>query len=170
MIDVRAARPADAQAITAVLTSAYPGLMAADYDPAVLAAALPAMTRANPGLLASGTYHVQETSAGRIVSCGGWTREAPGTGETRDGVAHIRHFATHVDWIRQGLGTGIFQRCRQQARAAGIETFECLSTLGAEPFYTSLGFDVVERTETRIGGGMKLPTITMVWTHRSTAR
>ena len=165
--NLRVARHTDAEAVTAVLASAYPTLMAADYDPAVLAVTLPAMTVANPGLLASGTYYVQEAPGGRIVSCGGWTHEEPGTSKVEIGVAHVRHFGTHVDWIRKGLGAGIFARCKQEALAAGVHTFRCFSSIGAAAFYAALGFRVVERVELTMRNGMKLPSITMVWTDAS---
>ncbi len=126
------------------------------------------MTVANAGLLASGTYYVQEAPGGRVVSCGGWTREEPGTNKVQDGVAHVRHFGTHVDWVRNGLGTGIFERCQQKALAAGVHTFRCFSSLGAERFYTSLGFHVVERVELSIAG-TKFPTVVMVWTGKPNA-
>jgi GNAT superfamily N-acetyltransferase len=166
--NLRVARQSDADAVTAVLTSAYPGLMARDYDPAILAATLPAMTVANPRLLASGTYYVQEVRGSLIVACGGWTHEEPRTNRVENGVAHLRHFGTHVEWIRMGLGAGIFQRCREEARAARVHTFRCFATLGAEPFYASLGFQTVERIDLAIGSGVKLPSIIMVWTDRST--
>ena len=168
--DLRVARQTDAEAVTAVLASAYPGLMAADYDPAVMAATLPALTIANPVLLASGTYYVQEASGGRIVSCGGWTHAEPGTDKIEDGVAHLRHFGTHVDWIRKGLGTGIFGCCRREALAAGIRSFRCFSSLGAEAFYVSLGFRAVGRMDLTLSGNMSLPMITMVWTDRLATR
>lgn len=161
--ELRVARPDDAESVTAVLASAYPRLMAADYDPAVLAVALPAMTVANPGLLASGTYYVQVAPGTRIVACGGWTHDEPGTKKTESGVAHLRHFGTHADWIRQGLGAAIFERCRRDALAAGVRTLMCFSTLGAEPFYASLGLRAVERRDIAIGPVMRFPTITMVW-------
>ena len=169
-ISLRVARQSDASAVTAVLASAYAELMAADYEPAALAAALPAMTVANAELLGSGTYYVQEAAGGRVVSCGGWTHHGPGTRMIEEGVAHIRHFGTHVGWIRKGLATGIFERCKQDARAAGVRAFRCFSSLGAEPFYASLGFYVVERTVLTIGGSTKFPTVTMAWTEQPTAR
>jgi hypothetical protein len=64
------------------------------------------------------------------------------------------------------LGKAIFERCRQEALAEGVHGFRCFSSLGAEPFYASLGFHVVERAEITIGGGLKFPSITMVWTDR----
>ena len=100
-----------------------------------------------------------------MVSCGGWTREEPGTNRVQDGLAHVRHFGTHVDWIRKGLGAGIFERCRQEALAAGVHTFRCFSSLGAERFYAFLDFCVVERVELSIAG-MRFPTVVMVWTSR----
>ncbi len=163
---LRVARQTDADAVTTVLASAYPALMAPHYDPALLAATLPAMTVANAGLLASGTYYVEESPGGRIVSCGGWSHEEPGTNKVEHGVAHVRHFGTHVDWIRRGLGTDIFTRCKQDALAAGIHTFTCFSSLGAEPFYAALGFHAVERVDLPIGGTEKFPSVTMVWTDR----
>lgn len=163
---LRLAGPSDADAVTAVLASAYPGLMAADYDSAVLALALPAMVTANPGLLASGTYYVQQAPSGRIVACGGWTHTEPGTNNVEIGVAHLRHFGTHVDWIRDGLGTAIFERCQQEALIAGVHTFKCFSSIGAEPFYGSLGFHRVERLSVTIGNGMNFPTAVMVRTSR----
>ncbi len=165
-IELRVARLADTDAVTAVLASAYPALLAPDYDPAVLAVALPSMTTANPGLLASGTYYVQVAPGGRIVACGGWTRAEPGTNRIEDEVAHVRHFGTHVDWIRRGLAAGIFARCRQEALAAGVRTFRCYSSLGAAPFYTALGFRIVERIDLSIGGKTTFPTIAMVWSQR----
>ena len=50
------------------------------------------MTRANPGLLASGTYYVAESRDSLIVGCGGWTRESPVDGGIEPGLGHIRHF------------------------------------------------------------------------------
>ena len=100
------------------------------------------------------------------MSCGGWTHEEPGTKKVEVGVAHVRHFGTHPDWIRKGLGRGIFERCRTEARAAGVHTFECYSSFGAEPFYAALGFRVVERTHILIAGTVKFPTIKMRWTDR----
>jgi hypothetical protein len=160
---LRVAQPTDADAVTAVLASAYPGLLAHDYDQAVLAAVLPSMTTANPKLLASGTYYVQQTPDGRIVSCGGWTTEEPGTNKVEDGVAHLRHFATHVDWIKQGLGAGIFDRCRQDAFAAGVGTLICFSSLSAVAFYTSFGFSVRDHTDLVMRSGAKFPTVIMEW-------
>ena len=57
-LSIRVATPEDREAVTRLLQRSYPALMAGSYEPAVLAAALPLMTQANPALLASGTFVV----------------------------------------------------------------------------------------------------------------
>lgn len=140
---LRTARPDDAAAVSALLEASYPQLLAPDYDPQLLAAALPIITKASPRLLESGTYHVVETDNGRIVGCGGWTLEAPGGGERKPGVGHIRHFAIHPLWTRRGLGRLLLNRCIAEAKAQGLQTLECYSTLTAESFYRAAGFSTV---------------------------
>ena len=64
---IRPATPDDATAATELLHASYPVLMKPAYAPDVLAAALPAMTRAHLDLLASGTYFVAQTETGELV-------------------------------------------------------------------------------------------------------
>jgi N-acetylglutamate synthase-like GNAT family acetyltransferase len=111
------------------------------YDSTMLGPALELMTSANPELLSSGTYYVAESEDGTVVGCGGWTREYPGGETAVEGVAHIRHFGTHPDWTRKGIGRAIFRRCEEDASASGIREFECYSSLNAECFYAALGFE-----------------------------
>ncbi len=158
---LRIATPADADVVSEVLGNAYPALMAASYDPQTLALILPAMTRANPALLASRSFYVQETAGREIVSCGGWTRAAPGTGGIEPGVAHLRHFGTRVDWTGRGLGKAIFERCERDALAGGVRTFRCFSSLNAEPFYLALGFASVGRIDVDMRNGATCPTVVM---------
>ena len=134
---LRAATSGDDEIVTALLEASYPRLLATDYDPRLLARALPLMTKANPQLLASGTYYLVETRVGSAVGCGGWTLEAPGGGASRRGVGHIRHFAIHADWTRQGIGKALLRHCIEEARALGIRKLECLSTLTAIALYES---------------------------------
>jgi hypothetical protein len=54
-------------------------------------------------------------------------------------LGHIRQFATHPNWTRRGIGRALFERCVADARAAGVCTFECYSSIGAERFYRALG-------------------------------
>src|SRR5262245_61663382 len=158
---LRAARRVDAAAVSALLEASYPQLLAPDYDPRLLAAALPLMTKANPRLLASGTYYVAQAAGEAIVGCGGWTIEAPGGGESPSGVGHIRHFAVHPQWIRRGIGKALLDCCLEEARARGFEALECLSTLTAEAFYRSAGFVVVGPLDVPMSATVMLPGVRM---------
>jgi GNAT superfamily N-acetyltransferase len=145
--DVRIARPEDAAAVDKLLQVSYPELMASSYDSKSLAPALKLMTRANASLLGSGTYYMAELSTGLVVGCGGWTLERPGTGTVEPHVGHIRHFATHPDWTRRGVGRAIYRQCENAARSAGVMAFECYSSLNAKSFYSALGFESVREID-----------------------
>jgi GNAT superfamily N-acetyltransferase len=139
---LRIANLDDAAAVTALLEASYTKQLANGYGPEVLAKALPFMTRANPRLLASGTYYVAE-APNQLVGCGGWSREPAGSREIKEGLAHIRHVATHPDWLQRGIGRTVLSRCFREAAMAGIRSLECHSTLVAVDFYLATGFTIV---------------------------
>jgi N-acetylglutamate synthase-like GNAT family acetyltransferase len=135
--------------------------MASAYDEDDLLPALRVMTRANPVLLGSGRYYVAEALDGTIVGCGGWSHERPGTNEVEAGLAHIRHFGTHPDWTKQGIGRAIYRCCEDAARAAGVCAFECQASLNAEDFYGSLGFERVRYMDIELECGRLLRVMLM---------
>ena len=132
------------------------------YDPELLDKVLPRMTTAQPGLLESGTYYVAESSDGKVIGCGGWTRERPGTSEIRENVGHIRHFGVHPDWTRCGVGKALYARCEHDAKDAGILQFECYSSLNGEAFYAALGFKRLAQIDLYMFDGLHLPSVHMV--------
>lgn len=154
------AGPGDAAQVSALLDRSYPTIWAGHYEPALIAAVRPFVTRANPALLASGTYFVAMAEEGKAVGCGGWTREAPGTGMLEPGVAHIRHFATDPDWLRQGIGRAMLHRCIVEAKADGAASLFADSAYGADGFYGALGFEPVGPSNPVIGGHV-LPGLLM---------
>jgi N-acetylglutamate synthase-like GNAT family acetyltransferase len=158
---IRIAKPTDSDAVSALLVASYSSLLAACYDSDMLARALPHLTEANPALLACGTYYVAEREPGNLVGCGGWTVAKPGSGEITEGEAHIRHFATHPEWARQGIGSAILARCISDARSVGIRKLHCFSTLNAERFYQATGFDTVGPIDVSMGPSMTFPGILM---------
>jgi N-acetylglutamate synthase-like GNAT family acetyltransferase len=149
---IRVASERDATSVDHVLQSSYGTLMKESYDAALLERVLPAMTKANPVLLSSGTYYVAICDT-NIVACGGWTAQKPGTGEVVPKLGHIRHLATHPGWVRQGIGKAIYGMCECQAIAAGIDTFEVFASINAFPFYAAIGFDMVRKLEVAMGDG-----------------
>ena len=154
---IRIANPTDSEAVGALLVASYSTLLKASYDSDLLARALPHITKPNPGLLGCGTYYVAETELGDVVGCGGWTREMPGSGEITDGEAHIRHFATHPDWTRQGIGSALLAHCINEARSLGIRKLHSFSTLNAEHFYRAAGFYAVRPIGVQLGPNVTFP-------------
>jgi N-acetylglutamate synthase-like GNAT family acetyltransferase len=159
---IRTAKPSDSDAVSAVLAASYSSLLSACYDSDLLIQALPHFTKANPTLLACGTYYVAATEPGDLVGCGGWTPEKPGSGEIIEGEAHIRHFATHPQWTRHGIGSALLDRCISDARSVGIRKLHCLSTLNAEHFYRAAGFNTVGPIDVQLGSSLTFPAVLMI--------
>ncbi len=167
---VRVARPDDAAGVERVLRASYPALMAADYEAALLARALPVMTRASPRLLAGGSYFVAEMDE-LMVGCGGWSWEKPGTSSVEPGDGHIRHFATDAAWVGRGIGRAIYARCEATARAAGVRRLHCFASRNGEAFYAALGFGRIAALDVAIGPELVFPSIHMtraIQRHRRT--
>lgn len=160
MISLRVAGPDDAPAVDGVLQDSYPTLMAAAYEPDLLARALPLMVRSNPRLLTSGTYYLAEAE-GEPVGCGGWTFDEPGTGNIDPGTAHIRHFGVRPGWTGKGVGRQLYRRCEADAGAAGASRFLCYSSLNGEPFYRALGFVAERRFIVPMGPDLGFPSALM---------
>jgi GNAT superfamily N-acetyltransferase len=151
MFEVRATTIADCDAVSRVLGAAYSGLLAGDYPAETLAAIVPLISRAKPGLLVSGTYHAV-LLGGVIIGVGGWTRERPGTTDRERAVGHIRHVATDPAHLRKGAARALMLHILDQAQAEGIERMECLSTRTAVTFYASCGFVPFAERDVMIGG------------------
>lgn len=158
---IRIAVPENHRAVSRLFDASYSRLLRGYYPEPLLEAALPLLTRANPMLLACGTFFVAESDEGAVVGCGGWTRERPDKGDVASRLAHIRHFATDPDHARSGIGRAIYRACEEQARNEGIARFECYAGLNAEGFYAALGFERIETIDLRLGGDATLPAVWM---------
>lgn len=151
----------DATSLDTLLLAAYSTLMKPAYGGTLSEAALKLMTKSNPNLLASGTYYVAEAEDLMLVGCGGWTCERPGDGKVENGVGHVRHFATHPDWAGKGIGQAIYELCETNAGAAGLTVLECFSSLNAERFYSSLGFERVSEKDVELTHGVTVRGVFM---------
>jgi len=159
---VRAATMDDVERVSAILAASYPSLMRGAYSDDLLARALPRITAANPALLASGTYYLAEAEDGTAAGCGGWSYRPPEEDRREEGVAHIRHFATHRDWTGMGVGRAVFDRCEADARAGGFARFTCYSSLNGESFYAALGFRRVREIAVPLSRDLSFPSVLMV--------
>jgi GNAT superfamily N-acetyltransferase len=158
-ITIRAATPQDEAMLTELIAASY-ATLGAGYEAGQLAAAMPVMSRPNPKLLSCGTYYIAECDA-EPAACGGWTREKPGSGEIVEGVAYIRHFATHPAHLRKGIARILLDRCLAEAAAAGLRLMKSQATLTGEPFYAAAGFRRVGMIDVEMGPGNMLPAVDM---------
>lgn len=159
-MDVRTATRSDIGAIDALLARSYPRLLAADYPPSVLVTAIPLISKAQPGLVTSGTYYVAFIG-GEIVGAGGWSARGP-RGEAAERVAHVRHFVTDPDQTRRGIGSSILTTCFEAAASAGHRGLACYSTRTAVPFYEANGFAVKGEVDIDLRPGISFPAVAMV--------
>lgn len=153
---IRPATPRDLARLDALFARSYPKLLRADYRPSVLVTAVPLICRAQPRLVASGTFHVAETATGEIVGAGGWT---PRRG--RGPVGDVRHVVTDDRHLRRGIGRAIMGRSFAEAWKGGVRVMECLSTRTAVPFYAALGFRPVRPVEVQLRAGIVFPAVKM---------
>ena len=160
MVRIRRTTVEDLSRIETLLCKSYPATMVAAYDAAVLAAALPFITKAQLDLLTSGTFYVAE-EAGRILGCGGWTFGAPGSGQISEGLAHIRHFAVDPERARAGFGRLIFEECARAAHQAGAVRFQVFSSLNAENFYARMGLQRLDIVAVPIREEVVFPAVLM---------
>ncbi len=156
MYDIRPSTLADMAAVDALLARSYPRLLKVDYPPSVMVTALPIISRANPKLLACGTYYIAQEE-GAILGAGGWTRDRQ---DRQRG--HVRHVVTDYRHVRRGVGQAVLGHCLDAARSAGLTTMECWSTLTAEPFYRSLGFETLGPLDVELAGGIRFPSLRMM--------
>lgn len=160
-VAIRIATLNDQDMISDLIAASYATLAAGAYEPEILAEALPIMSQANPRLLSGGTYFVAEAD-GVPAGCGGWSFEAPGTGEMEEGIAHIRHFATHPGHLRKGIARLLLEHCLTGAAAAGANVIKSQSTLPAEAFYASSGFRRVGPVEAELAPDISIPAVEMI--------
>jgi N-acetylglutamate synthase-like GNAT family acetyltransferase len=159
-LTIRPATRADLAAVDALLAASYPALLKPDYPPSVLVTALPLIARANPRLLASGSYFVV-CDAGQVVGAGGWTWAAPHGGVCPRDMGHIRHVVTDQRQTRRGIASALMTQIISDARAGGVATLDCLSTLTAVAFYAACGFTSIGPIEVTLRPGISFPAVRM---------
>ena len=159
---IRPASLRDLSSVTQLFRQSYPRLLPQDYDPGVLRDALPMITTAQPALLACGTYFVAEAD-GEIIGAGGWTDLSPTRGVYGIDEGHVRHVATHPEWLRRGVARALIAAALDSARAHGMRRMHCMSTRTARAFYAAMGFQERGEIELMLAPGVYFPAVQMVW-------
>lgn len=159
-ITIRQALPEDREALETLITACYSAIYPGWYDAELLTDALPEMLRIDQRLLASGRYFAA-TVDGRLAGCGGWSTFAPASGSDRPANGHVRHFATHPDFMRMGVGGAILERCLVDAQDAGVRELQCFSSTPGEAFYARHGFRRIGDVTIMLGDSIPFPAILM---------
>lgn len=158
---IRPALASDRDAISAMMQRSYAELLRPDYNPRILAKALPRISQARPELLGVGTYFVAERPSGQIVGAGGWTDISPIRGLGCLGEGHMRHVAVDPAHLRKGIGAALAEATFASARDSGVQVLRCMSTLTAEVFYKRMGFASLQAIELTLEPGLFFPAIEM---------
>lgn len=159
-ITVEQAVPADREKLEQLITACYSAIYPGWYDAELLSEALPEMLRIDQRLLSSGRYFAAMVG-GKLAGCGGWSTFATSSGSAASSSGHVRHFATHPDFIRMGVGAAILERCVNDAKAAGVSELQCFSSMPGEAFYARHGFRRIGEATIMLGDSVPFPAILM---------
>ncbi len=159
-IDVEPAAPGDRDRLETLIADCYSAVYPGWYEADLLTDALPEMLRIDQRLLESGRYFAAMVD-GQLAGCGGWSLFAPGAGKGGEATGHIRHFATHPQFMRMGVGGAILERCVRDAGAAGVRQLQCFSSKPGEAFYARHGFERVGEVAIMLGDSIPFPAILM---------
>ena len=111
---------------------------------------------------------------GQIIGCGGWSKRRTLFGgdqaqsarvdellDPETDAARVRAFFVHPNWSRQGIGRQILKACEEAASESGFTRLELAATLPGEPFYSALGYSIIEPFDIPLPDNQSLPVIRM---------
>lgn len=160
-LTLRTAETSDLDALDRLFGQSYPVLLKPDYPPSVLVTAVPLISKAQPGLIASRSFFVV-CDGDEIVGAGGWTMQAPGGKPGSRGIGHIRHVVTDHQRTREGIGRKLLDYVITDAHASGMTQLHCQSTRTAVPFYAAMGFVPQGEIDIPLRPGITFPAVFMV--------
>jgi N-acetylglutamate synthase-like GNAT family acetyltransferase len=169
---IRQATLADRPAIEQLIIASARGLSRADYSEQQIEGAIKTVFGVDTNLILDGTYLVADND-GELIGCGGWSKRRTLFGgdqyETRDAAeldpkteaAKIRAFFIHPEHARKGIARAILDVCEAEAKAAGFQSLELMSTLPGIKLYRACGYEGNERVELEVGEGLTLGLVPM---------
>ena len=171
-IAVRVATRADLPALAELIPDSVRALSRGYYSPEQIESAIRHVFGVDTQLVDDGTYFVAQHEDA-IAGCGGWSRRNTlfGGDQMKSGPdplldparepARIRAFFVKPEFARRGVGSRIMEACVEAARAEGFRSLELAATLPGEPLYRAFGFASLERLDTLLPDGVKIPFIRM---------
>ncbi len=169
---LRVAQEADISSLESLIELSVRQLLSRHYSSAQLNAALGPVFGVDRQLIRDGTYFVVQHGS-QIVGCGGWSRRQAVYGGDREragedaeldpacDAARVRAFFVHPQWERRGIGRLLLEASEAGVRAAGFTRVELCATLAGEPLYAAFGYEVTERYDAPMPGGLSIAVVAM---------
>ena len=168
---LRKAKLDDRPAIEQLIALSARGLSRDDYSELQIETAIATVFGVDTDLIIDQTYFVAE-SDGLLVGCGGWSKRKNLFGGDRyasrdssylnpeSDPARIRAFFVHPEFARRGIARAIHSACEAEAKTAGFQSLELMSTLPGIPFYRTLDYEGDQQVKLELGG-VKLELVPM---------
>jgi N-acetylglutamate synthase-like GNAT family acetyltransferase len=169
---LRVAREEDVPALESLIELSVRQLLSRHYSAVQLEVALGPVFGVDRQLIRDGTYFIVEHGT-EIVGCGGWSkrRAVYGGDREREGddaeldpacdAARVRAFFVHPQWERRGIGRRLLLASEQAIQAAGFKQLQLCATLAGEPLYAAFGYQVTERYDAPMPGGLSIAVVGM---------
>lgn len=169
---LRKATLADRAAIQQLIAESARRLSRNDYSDLQIEGAIATVFGVDTNLIIDGTYFVADRN-GELIGCGGWSRRKTLFGgdqyATRDAgyldpkteAAKIRAFFIHPEHARKGIARAILTRCESEAKAAGFQALELMSTLPGINLYRASGYLEDDRIELEVSEGVTIALVPM---------
>lgn len=169
---LRTAREKDVPVLETLIELSVRQLLSRHYSATQLEVALGPVFGVDRQLIRDETYFVVEHN-GQIVGCGGWSkrRAVYGGDREREGedaeldpardAARVRAFFVHPQWERRGIGRFLLNASEQAILQAGFNRIELCATLAGEPLYARFGYEVTERYDAPMPGGLSIAVVSM---------
>ena len=169
---IRPATLSDRPAIEQLIAASARALSRADYSEQQIEGAIRTVFGVDTNLILDGTYFVADND-GELIGCGGWSKRRTLFGgdqyTTRDGseldpnseAARIRAFFIHPDHARKGIARAILNVCEAEAKAAGFQSLELMSTLPGIKLYLACGYEGTVRVELEVGNNVTIGLVPM---------
>jgi GNAT superfamily N-acetyltransferase len=162
----------DCAAIAELIQQSARSLSRDDYSEPQIEGAIRTVFGVDTKLILDGTYFVAD-NGGNLIGCGGWSKRRTLFGgdqyTTRDGseldpnseAAKIRAFFIHPDHARKGIARAILNVCEAEAKAAGFQSLELMSTLPGIKLYRACGYKGNVRVELEVGKNLTIGLVPM---------
>jgi GNAT superfamily N-acetyltransferase len=162
----------DRAAITQLIIESARSLSRDDYSDQQIEGAIATVFGVDTNLIIDGTYFVADSN-GELIGCGGWSKRKTLFGgdqyTSRDAShldpqtepAKIRAFFIHPEHARKGIARAILTACETEAKAAGFQALELMSTLPGIKLYEACGYSGDNRVELEVAKGVTIGLLPM---------